>query len=365
MYIHELKEWPHFTWDHKIVDNWLIRLRQQQGFLIGGMESIGFTARDETVLQTLTQEVVKSSEIEGELLDATLVRSSVARHLGMDIGALEKADRNIDGVVEMVLDATQKFDTPLTQERLYNWHTSLFPTDRNRFSKINIGSWRLGPVDVISGSLGREVIHFEAPSPNRVPHEMKTFLRWVNEKDEIDLVLKSAIAHLWFVTIHPFDDGNGRIGRAIGDHLLARSEESPRRFYSLSAQIQKERKAYYSFLEKTQKGGLDITAWVEWFFGCLERSILGAMSVLEKVKYNTEYWKHLENIVLNDRQRKVISRLLGNFEGKLTSSKWATLTKCSQDTAHRDILDLIDKNILVKNAEGGRSTSYSLKTPPF
>lgn len=360
MYIYELKEWPHFSWNQKTVNSGLIQLRQQQGLLIGGMESIGFPARDETVLQTLTQEVVKSSEIEGEILDAMLVRSSVARHLEIEIGALNATDRRIDGVVEMVLDATQKFDTPLTQERLFYWHSSLFPNVRNRFSKINVGTWRSGPVDVISGQIGREVIHFEAPSSDRVPHEMEIFLQWLNTNDDIDLVLKSAIAHLWFVTIHPFEDGNGRIGRAIGDLLLARSEKSPRRFYSLSAQIQKERKAYYFFLEKTQKGGLDITAWIEWFFGCLDRAIANAMSTLEKVKHNVEYWKHLETIPLNERQRKIITRLLNHFEGKLTSSKWAKITGCSQDTAHRDILDLINKGILLKNAEGGRSTSYSL-----
>lgn len=361
MYIHELKHWPHFTWDQTTIANWLIRLRHLQGHLIGGMESIGFSARDETVLQTLTQEVVKSSEIEGEILDPFLVRSSVARHLGMEIGALDIVDRDIDGVVEMVLDATQKFDESLTKERLFDWQSSLFPTGRSGFSKIQVGAWRLGPVDVVSGSFGKEIIHFEAPSPDRVNHEMDIFLQWFNKKDKMDLVLKAAVAHLWFVTIHPFDDGNGRIGRAIGDLLLTRSEKSPRRFYSLSAQIQKERKSYYAILEKTQKENLDITAWVEWFFGCLERAIEKSISILEKIKNKAEYWKSLENVPLNERQRKIINRLLNHFEGKLTSSKWAKITDCSQDTAHRDILDLVDKDILVKNAEGGRSTSYSLQ----
>lgn len=360
MYIHELKEWPHFTWDEKNVAHWLIQLRHLQGHLIGGMESIGFQARDETVLHTLTQEVVKSSEIEGEFLDPLLVRSSVARHLGMEIGALVIADRHVDGVVEMVLDATQKFNEPLTNERLFNWHSSLFPTGRSNFSKITVGSWRLGSVDVISGPVAKETIHFEASSFDRVHHEMEIFLHWFNNENEMDLVLKAAIAHLWFVTIHPFDDGNGRIGRAIGDLLLTRSEKSPRRFYSLSAQIQKERKSYYSILEKTQKGSLDITSWIEWFFDSLERSITKAASTLENVKHKAEYWNSLGKIPLNERQRKIINYLLDYFEGKLTSSKWAKITNCSQDTAHRDILDLIDKGILMKNAEAGRSTSYSL-----
>lgn len=361
MYIHELKHWPHFTWDQSTIANWLSRLRYLQGHLIGKMESIGFSARDETVLQSLTQEVVKSSEIEGEILDPSLVRSSVARHLGIEIGALDIVDRDIDGVVEMVLDATQKFDEPLTKERLFNWQSSLFPTGRSGFSKIQVGNWRLGPVDVVSGSFGKEIIHFEAPSSNRVNDEIDIFLQWFNKKDKMDLVLKAAIAHLWFVTIHPFDDGNGRIARAIGDLLLARSEKSPRRFYSLSAQIQKERKSYYAILEKTQKGNLDITLWIEWFFACLERAIEKALSILENTKNKTEYWKSLENVPLNTRQRNIINRLLNHFEGKLTSSKWAKITGCSQDTAHRDILDLMDKDILVKNTEGGRSTSYSLK----
>lgn len=361
MHIHELKNWPHFTWDQNAIANWLIRLRHLQGHLFGGMESIGFSARDETVLQTLTQEVVKSSEIEGEILDASLVRSSVARHLGMEIGALDKVDRNIEGVVEMVLNATQKFDEPLTKQRLFAWQSSLFPTGRSGFSKIQVGAWRLGPVDVVSGSFGKETIHFEAPSSDRVNNEMDIFLQWFNKSDKMDLVLKAAVAHLWFVTIHPFDDGNGRIGRAIGDLLLTRSENSPRRFYSLSGQIQKERKSYYAILEKTQKGNLDITAWLEWFFSCLERALENAISILEKIKNKADFWKNLENISLNDRQRKIINRLLNHFEGKLTSSKWAKITDCSQDTAHRDILDLMDKDILVKNAEGGRSTSYSLK----
>ena len=359
MYIHELKSWPHFSWDQKLIADVLIQLRHEQGRLIGGMESIGFHLREETVLETLTQDVVKSSEIEGEILDQSLVRSSVARHLGME-SAADIVDRNIEGVVEMVLNATQHFEEPLTKERLFHWHTSLFPTKRSGFKKINVGAWRTGPVQVVSGSMGKETVHFEAPPAERVGHEMELFLHWINHEKSLDLVLKAAIAHLWFVTIHPFDDGNGRIGRAIADYMLAHSEKSSHRFYSLSAQIQQERKSYYAHLEQTQKGDLNITTWIEWFFGCLKRAIENALSTLDTVVYKSQFWEALVKVPLNERQRKLINRLLDGFVGKLTSSKWAKIAKCSQDTAYRDILDLLERGILTKNSEGGRSTSYSL-----
>lgn len=360
MYIYELENWPNFLWDQKDLSDLLIHLRYQQGRLTGGMESIGFHARDETALQVLTQEVVKSSEIEGEILDQSLVRSSVARHLGMDIAALNIVDKNIDGVVEMVLDATQNFDQPLTKERLLGWHASLFPNGYNDFAKIRVGAWRTGLVQVVSGQMGKETIHFEAPPAKQVDHEMELFLDWLNNETVIDPVLKAAVAHLWFVTIHPFDDGNGRIGRAIADLMLARSENSSRRFYSLSAQIQIERKSYYAILEQTQKGTLDITSWIEWFFNCLIRAIKNASSTLNIILHKAQFWETLAEIPLNERQKKIINRMLDGFNGKLTSSKWAKMTKCSQDTAYRDILDLIDKEILTKNSEGGRNTSYSL-----
>ncbi len=358
MYIHEIKEWPHFLWSQEKIADLLIGLRHEQGRLIGGMQSIGFQLREETVLQTLTQDVVKSSEIEGEILDQSLVRSSVARHLGMEVGA-DPVDRNIEGVVEMILDATQKFDEPLTKERLFQWHASLFPTGQNSLTKIRVGAWRTGPVSVVSGRLDKETIHFEAPPAERVAYEMDLFLDWFTTETTMDLVLKSAIAHLWFITIHPFDDGNGRIGRAIVDMVLARSEKSCR-FYSLSAQIQKERKAYYTILEQTQKGNLIITPWIEWFFTCLKRAIQDALSTLDTIKCKGQFWQTLAQTPLNERQRIVINRLLDGFEGKLTSSKWAKIAKCSQDTALRDILDLVARGILIKNPEGGRSTSYSL-----
>jgi Fic family protein len=364
MYIHELENWPHFLWDKKNLAELLVQLRHQQGRLIGRMESIGFNVREETVLQTLTQDVIKSSEIEGEILDQSLVRSSVARHLGLEIAGLEAVDKNIDGVVEMVLDATQKFDQPLTQERLLRWHATLFPSGRSGFMKIRTGAWRAGLVQVVSGRPGKEIVHFEAPPAVRVEHETNLFLAWFNRETDLDFVLKAAIAHLWFITIHPFDDGNGRIARAIGDLMLARSEKSPRRFYSLSAQIQKERKGYYEILEKTQKGSLDITSWIRWFFDCLGRAVDGALSKLDTVLHKAQIWESLSEISFNERQRKVINQLLDGFEGKLTSTKWAKMTKCSQDTALRDISELIDQDILTKNPEGGRSTSYSLKARP-
>ncbi len=363
MYIYELENWPNFLWDKERITGMLIPLRHQQGRLIGGMELIGFQLREETVLRTLTQDVVKSSEIEGEILDHSLVRSSVARHLGMDIGALDTVDKNIEGVVEMVLDATQRFDQPLTKERILNWHAILFPNGRSGFAKIRVGAWRAGSLQVVSGRTGKEILHFEAPPAKLVDHEMELFLDWLNNEGTMDLILKAALAHLWFVTIHPFDDGNGRIGRAIADLMLARCEKSPYRFYSLSTQIQKERKNYYAILEQTQKGKLDVTPWIEWFLGCLGRAIEDALSSLHRIVRKAEFWQALSEVSVNERQRKIINRMLDGLDGKLTSSKWAKITKCSQDTAYRDILSLIDQGILTKNPEGGRNTSYSLVMP--
>ena len=359
MYIYELKDWPCFTWNHEKITPILLRVRHKQGLLIGGMESIGFHAKEDVVLQSLTQDVVKSSEIEGEILDQSLVRSSIARRLGMDAAA-DPVDRNVEGVVEMMLDATQNYFQPLTKERLFGWHAVLFPIGRSGITKIRVGAWRISPIQVVSGRLDKESIHFEGPSSERVDDEMDLFLNWINHETKTDLVIKAALAHLWFVTIHPFDDGNGRISRAIADLLLARSENSSNRFYSLSAQIQAERRGYYQILERTQKDGLDVTSWVEWFLQCLERSIDRTLSSFDSVKQKELIWKSLSETFLNERQRKVINRILDGFEGKLTSSKWAKICNCSQDTAYRDILDLIDRGIFVKNSDGGRSTNYSL-----
>ncbi|MBI1262756.1 MAG: DUF4172 domain-containing protein [Rhizobiales bacterium] len=362
-YIHELKAWPAFRWDQDRLADKLAAARHRQGRLIGRMEALGFTLRAEAALATLTEEVIKSSEIEGEVLDKDQVRSSIARRLGMDIGALTPADRNVEGVVEMMLDATQRFADPLAAERLFAWHSALFPTGRSGMSKIRVGAWRdekSGPMQVISGPMGREHVHYEAPAADRLESEMTGLLDWFNKDEATDLVLKAAVAHLWFVTIHPFEDGNGRIARAIADLLLARSENSTQRFYSMSAQIREERKAYYDILEATQKGDLDITLWLEWFLGCFDRAFDGAEAILATVMKKARFWETYGGQSFNDRQRLVINRLLDGFEGKLTSSKYAKLAKCSQDTALRDIDDLQKRGVLQKDAAGGRSTSYSL-----
>ncbi len=362
-YIHERKDWPRFHWNAERIADSLASARHRQGRLIGRMEGFGFHLQQEAVLQTLTADVLKSSEIEGEKLDAGQVRSSIARRLGIDIGALTPADRNVEGVVEMMLDATRHFSKPLTSERLFAWHGSLFPTGRSGMTRIKTGVWRddgTGPMQVVSGAIGKERVHFEAPKADRLAGEMGSFLDWFEGKDQIDPVLKAGLAHLWFVTVHPFDDGNGRIARAIADLALARSENSPQRFYSMSAEIRQERKAYYDILEQTQKGTMDITPWMEWFLGCLGRAIDGAQVTLGNVLEKARFWDRIQNVQLNARQRLVINRLLGGFDGKLTTSKYGVLTKCSQDTAHRDILALVEHRVLVQNAEGGRSTSYSL-----
>ncbi len=361
MYIHDRSDWPHFHWDHDRLAERLAGVRHEQGRLVGRMDALGFNLREEAVLRTLTKDVLKSSEIEGEHLDADQVRSSIARLLGMDIGGLKAGDRNVEGVVEMMLDATRHFDEAITAERLFAWHASLFPTGRSGMKRIRVGSWRndaTGPMQVVSGPIGRERVHFEAPAAKRLEGEMRSFLDWFNGSAESDWVVKAGLAHLWFVTIHPFDDGNGRIARAIADLALARSEQSSQRFYSMSAQIGQERVKYYETLEQTQKGTLDVTLWMDWFLGCLGRAIEGAQTTLGAVLAKSRFWQSLRDFTLNERQRHVLNRVLDDFDGKLTTSKWAKLAKCSQDTALRDILPLVRAGILVRNREGGRSTSY-------
>ena len=362
-YIHELPDWPRFQWAQGDLARQLAAVRHRQGKLIGRMQGLGFPLREEAVLKTLTEDVLKSSEIEGEILDRDQVRSSIARRLGMEVGALPPADRNVEGVVEMMLDATQKFKEPLTAERLFAWHAALFPTGRSGMAKIIVGAWRnekSGPMQVVSGPIGRETVHYEAPVAGRLNAEMNAFLDWLNGQDDSDLVIKAALAHLWFVTIHPFDDGNGRIARAIADMSLARSEDSPQRFYSMSAQIRLERKAYYDILEATQKGDLDVTQWLDWFLACLDRAFDGAETILGTVLHKADFWKKHAAMPFNERQRDVLNRLLDGFEGKLTTTKWAKIEKCSPDTALRDITDLVERNILHKDDGGGRSTSYSI-----
>jgi len=362
-YIYDGEDWPRLYWSHERLEGLLAAVRHHQGRLVGRMESLGFALRAEATLQTLTEDVLKSSEIEGEILDKEQIRSSIARRLGMDIGALTPTERNVEGIVEMMLDATQKYDEILTAERLFGWHAALFPTGRSGMSRITVGGWRddkTGPMQVVSGPVGRERVHYQAPPADRLDQEMRAFLDWFNGNDPFDPVVKAGMAHLWFVTIHPFDDGNGRIARAIADMALARSEQSAQRFYSMSAQIRRERNAYYDQLEATQKGDLDITSWLEWFLGCLDRAFGGAEDIVGAVLKKARFWEKLTGTPINDRQRMVINRLLNGFEGKLTSSKWAKLTKSSQDTALRDIDDLVKRGVLAKDPAGGRSTSYSL-----
>jgi Fic family protein len=330
------------------------------------MNELGFNLHNEAVLDTLTLDVLKSSEIEGEILNKEQVRSSIAKRLGMDTDALIPTSRDIDSVVEMFLDATQNYDKPLTKERLFGWHAALFPKGYSGMNKIKVGAWRdnvRGPMQVVSGPIGHERVHFEAPPANRIEKEMSAFLKWFNGKDDTDLVLRAGIAHFWFVTIHPFEDGNGRIARAITDMTLARYEQSPQRFYSMSAQIRLERDAYYRGLEKASKGTLDITEYLEGFLDFLNRAFDNVEVTLSAVLRKARFWESWMNITLNDRQRLMLNKLLDGFEGKLTSSKWATIAKCSQDTATRDIDDLIEKGVLKKDSAGGRSTSYFLETP--
>ena len=341
----------------------LAAVRHRQGRLLGRMEALGFDLRQEALLNTLTEDVVTSSEIEGEILDTAQVRSSVARRLGMDIAGLSRADRNVDGIVELMLDATERYAQPLTQDRLFGWHAALFPTGRSGLRRVTVGGWRgdnSGPMQVVSGPIGRERVHFEAPAATRLDQEMQAFLDWFNAPADTDEVLRAGLAHLWFVTVHPFDDGNGRIARAITDMALARSEGSPQRFYSMSSQIRRERAAYYSILERTQKGTTDVSEWMNWFVACLGRAIEGAETTLMAVLAKARFWEGIASLPINERQRVVINRLLDGLEGKLTTSRWARMTKCSQDTALRDITDLMERGILVRSTEGGRSTSYAL-----
>jgi Fic family protein len=362
-YIHQSPSWPKLRWDAGALAALLPEVRHQQGRLLGEMKGLGFRLQEEAVLRTLTQDVVKSSEIEGEILDEAQVRSSIGRRLGMDIGAAPSVGRNVEGVVEMMLDATQRYEEALTVERLFGWHASLFPTGYSGMLRITAGGWRTdekGPMQVVSNPYGRSRVHYEAPAAPLLEGEMRAFLDWFNGPEALDPVMKAAIAHLWFVTIHPFDDGNGRIARAIADMALARADRTSRRFYSMSAQIQLERKHYYDILEQTQKGDLDITAWLQWFLECLNRALKGADRILGTVLEKAEFWKRHGTSSLNDRQRDMVNRLLDGFIGKLTSSKWAKIEKCSPDTALRDITDLVNRGILERDAAGGRSTSYSL-----
>jgi Fic family protein len=373
MWIHERQNWPIFTWEAEALASKLASLRYAQGRLLGRMESLGFDLRREASLNTLTRDVVKSSAIEGQKLNPEEVRSSIARRLGIDIAGLIPASRDVEGIVEMMLDATQQFSKPLTKDRLFDWHAALFPTGRSGMHRIRVGGWRTldaGPMQVVSGPIGKEIVHFEAPSANRLEKEMQTFLDWFGNSHDIDPVIKAGIAHLWFVTIHPFEDGNGRIGRAIGDMALARADNTPDRFYSLSSQIEAERKDYYNQLERQQRSTLfdpntdyacDITSWLEWFLDCLGRAIASAETTLGSVLFKARLWDKINQKPINERQRLIINRMLeDDFKGHMNTSKYAKLAKCSNDTALRDIQDLKERDIFIQNPGEGRSTSYNL-----
>jgi Fic family protein len=365
IYIHHQECWPDFTWEQEKIAFKLAEVRHRQGRLLGRMEAMGFQLQAEANLNTLTLDVLKSSEIEGEILNPDQVRSSIARRLGMDIAGLIPIDRDVEGVVEMMLDATQNYNASLTHDRLFDWHAAMFPTGRSGMHKIVVGNYRNNsqddPTQVVSGPMGRANVHFQAPDSELLQHEMTLLLNWFNTDLNLNATLKAAIAHLWFVTIHPFDDGNGRIARAITDMQLSRADKTPQRFYSMSSQIRTERKEYYDVLEKTQKGSLDITEWLDWFLSCLDRAIANTNETLGGVLKKSRFWEKHSMTVLNDRQRVMLNKLFDGFEGKLTSSKWAKITKTSQDTASRDINDLVNKEILIKEPGGGRSTSYMLK----
>jgi Fic family protein len=366
-YIHQRSDWPRFTWDSKGLAPVLSGVRLRQGLLLGKMQGYGLPSRWTATLKVLTEETIKSSAIEDVVLDPENVRSSLARRLGLDIGGLkDHRDRNVDGVVEMMLDATQKFSQPLTKERLSDWHAHLFPGVRTTSNDFRVGVWRddrQGPMQVVSGPIGRHKIHYVAPAADRVENEMGNFIRWFDSHQQEDPLLKAAIAHFWFVTIHPFEDGNGRIGRAIAEMCLARSDGSAQRFYSMSSQILEERKAYYEVLEKTQAGSLDITEWLTWFLGCLDRAIEQSNQITDSALKRETFWQRLKKkqISLNERQKKVLNKMFSGFEGKLTRSKWMKMTKASSRTALRDIEELIAIGVLEQEEAGGRSTSYRLK----
>jgi Fic family protein len=359
-YIYQYYQWPDFTWDDKEISETLGKVRHLQGKIFGQMQTLGFSLKEEAILSTLTLDILKSSEIEGEMLNYEQVRSSIARRLGLEYAGMVHVDRNVEGVVEMMLDATQKYNEPLDQERIFGWQAALFPTGWSGMHRIDSGCYRNGEMQVVSGPMGKEKVHYQAPSPKIVKKEMDKFLDWFNQETKIDGVLKAAIAHFWFIIIHPFDDGNGRIARAISDMLLARSENSSQRFYSLSNQILIEKKTYYEILQKVQHSSGDISKWLDWFLNCLYRALISTDETLKRVLYKAEFWDKHRETILNSRQRLMLNKLLDGFDGKLKTSKWAKVAKCSADTALRDIKDLMEKRILKQEESGGRSTNYEL-----
>ncbi|MBQ5697256.1 MAG: Fic family protein [Muribaculaceae bacterium] len=362
VYIWQQSEWPKFRWDNDRLIHLLSDVRHHQGKVQGLMSGLGFDSQSYASLDVMTEDVLRSSEIEGELLNADRVRSSIARHLGLPTEGLPEPDHYTEGVVQVMLDAVGNKDNPLTHERLHNWHAALFPTGRSGMYPITVAAYRVGaePMQVVSGAMGHERVHYQAPDSDDVPSMMDEFLAWVNRDVAIDPILKAAIAHMWFVSIHPFDDGNGRLTRTITDMLLARADETPHRFYSMSAEILRERKGYYAALEKTTVGSMDITEWIEWFLQTLRNAILRSETMVRRVVKKSLFWQRNSDVSMNERQVKMVNRLWDGLEGKLTTSKWAKMTKSSQATALRDITDLLDKGILIVADEGGRSTNYLL-----
>jgi len=366
MYIHERYDWPNFSWDSDSISVPLGEVRRLQGALLARMQRLGFPERQESQLKTMTLEILKSTEIEGEILDAEQVRSSLARRLGLAVSGLVSSDRNVDGVVDMLFDATQNYLQTLSAERFFNWQAALFPGGKSGMFKIVTGAWRddfNGPMQVVSGGMGRERVHFQAPEASRIPLEMKRLMDWINSETHIDPVLKAAIAHLWFITIHPFDDGNGRIARALTDMMLARADGSALRFYSMSVQIRAERNRYYQVLESTQKGDLEISEWLLWFLNCLRGALLSTEIILNRILQKASFWDAHRSVPLNERQHLMLNKVLDGFDGHLTAAKWAKITKSSPDTALRDIQDLIRKGMLQKMEAGGRSTAYEVVLP--
>lgn len=366
LYIYQQADWPKFTWSHEKLAHLLAEVWQRQGRLLGRMEALDIDLQHEATLETLTLDILKSCEIEGEVLDAEQIRSSIARRLGMDIAGLVPSNRNTEGIVEMMLDATQNYEQALTNDRLFSWYAALFPGSKRGKHKNVVGAWRDNteedPMQVVSGAIGNAYVHFEAPAATILEDEMNRFMAWFNDVKQMDAIVKAAIAHLWFVTIHPFDDGNGRITRAIADMQLTRADGTSQRFYSMSAQIRKERKDYYTILEETQKGSLDITTWVKWFLECLHRALMATDETLATVLKKVKFWERHATTIFNERQKLMINKLLDGIDGKLNTSKWAKVAKCSPDTALRDIRDLMDKEVLMKEKAGGRSTNYILTT---
>jgi len=367
-YLYNLRQWPHFQWDNAQIRDLLAEVRHKQGRLLGKMEDLGFDLRSEASLEALTMEVIKSSEIEGEILDLDQVRSSIAKRLGLDIAGIDVVDHYVEGVVEMMLDATQNFNDALSKERLFGWQAALFPTGRSGMRKIVTGSWRNNltndPMQVVSGPMGKETVHFQAPDAELIEDEMQAFIKWFNTENTLDPVLKGALAHLWLITIHPFEDGNGRIARAVTEMQLARSDNSAQRFYSMSAQIRKERNAYYAILEETQKGTIDITSWMVWSLECLGRALESTQDILATVLKKARFWEKHNSHSFNPRQKTMIIKMLSGIDGKMTSAKWALMTKTSSDTALRDLHDLIQKGVILKEGENKKGASYILKLNP-